>query len=68
AARHRGAGVAELGTADGADGPWPGLRADVDTLDDLARAADIGVGVATARWLRARTPLATGCTGVDHGA
>ena len=34
---------------------WAGLRRDVDTLADLAKAAEIGVGPATAAWLRARS-------------
>lgn len=29
------------------DGPWPGLRQDVDTLDDLFAAARLGLGPAT---------------------
>jgi 2-phospho-L-lactate guanylyltransferase len=31
---------------------WPGLRADVDTLDDLRRAAELGLGPYTAAVLR----------------
>ena len=31
-------------------GAWPGLRTDVDTPDDLARARALGVGPATAAW------------------
>lgn len=42
AARHRTSGAAEL------VGAWPGLRGDVDTLDDLAAALRAGVGSATA--------------------
>ncbi len=41
--------------APGAADPWAGLRLDVDTLADLARAAQTGVGPATALWLRARS-------------
>ena len=47
-------GHVEAGVADLTDavGDLPGLRRDVDTLDDLASAADLGVGPAT----RARLP------------
>jgi len=38
AARHRGTGAVAL------DGPWPGLRRDVDTGDDLRAAAGLGLG------------------------
>jgi 2-phospho-L-lactate guanylyltransferase len=38
AARHRGTGAVAL------DGPWPGLRRDVDTGDDLCAAAELGLG------------------------
>ena len=38
AARHRGTGAVAL------DGPWPGLRRDVDTGDDLCAAAGLGLG------------------------
>lgn len=48
AERHRRSGAIEL------TGPWPGLRCDVDTPDDLATARRLGVGAATARALAAR--------------
>lgn len=32
------------------DGDWPGLRGDVDTVADLARARALGTGPATAAW------------------
>jgi 2-phospho-L-lactate guanylyltransferase len=38
AAAHRAAGADELA------GAWPGLRCDVDTVDDLAEATSIGLG------------------------
>ena len=38
AARHRASGAIAL------DGPWPGLRRDVDTGDDLCAAAELGLG------------------------
>ncbi len=38
AARHRASGAVAL------DGPWPGLRRDVDTGDDLCAAAELGLG------------------------
>jgi 2-phospho-L-lactate guanylyltransferase len=38
ARRHRESGAHPLG------GPWPGLRRDVDTADDLRAAADLGLG------------------------
>jgi 2-phospho-L-lactate guanylyltransferase len=44
AADHRVRGFAELA------GPWPGLRTDVDTVEDLAIASALGLG-------RATTPL-----------
>lgn len=47
AARHVGIGAVGLG------GHWPGLRRDVDTSDDLDRAAELGVGLRTAAVLRA---------------
>lgn len=43
ARRHADSGAVEL-TA-----PWPGLRCDIDTPDDLAAALRIGVGIATKR-------------------
>ena len=43
ARRHRSAGAVEL------TGPWPGLRCDIDTPDDLATARRLGVGPATAQ-------------------
>jgi len=42
-AAHRRAGAHELGS-----GPWPGLRCDVDTIEDLEEAARLGVGPHTA--------------------
>jgi 2-phospho-L-lactate guanylyltransferase len=42
---HRAAGVSDL--TDGLAGDVPGLRRDVDTLDDLAAAHQIGLGRAT---------------------
>ncbi|NNH72625.1 2-phospho-L-lactate guanylyltransferase [Nocardia uniformis] len=46
ARRHIDAGAMEL------RGEWPGLRQDVDTADDLARAMELGVGVNTGALLR----------------
>jgi 2-phospho-L-lactate/phosphoenolpyruvate guanylyltransferase len=43
AERHRHSGAIEL------TGPWPGLRCDIDTPDDLMTARRLGVGSATAR-------------------
>jgi 2-phospho-L-lactate/phosphoenolpyruvate guanylyltransferase len=43
ARRHRSSGAVEL------TGPWPGLRCDIDTPDDLATARRLGVGPATAQ-------------------
>ncbi|MGY1687142.1 2-phospho-L-lactate guanylyltransferase [Geodermatophilus sp. SYSU D00867] len=45
AAAHAAAGAVPL------DGDWPGLRRDVDTPADLAAAAGLGVGTATAALL-----------------
>lgn len=42
AGRHRDSGAVEL------VGPWPGLRCDIDTPDDLAAARTLGLGAATA--------------------
>jgi 2-phospho-L-lactate guanylyltransferase len=42
AQRHRHSGAIEL------TGPWPGLRCDIDTPDDLLAARRLGVGAATA--------------------
>jgi 2-phospho-L-lactate guanylyltransferase len=50
---HRESGAVEL------SGPWPGLRRDVDTGDDLRAAADLGLGART----RAVRTRCTGCTG-----
>lgn len=44
--RHRESGAVEL------TGPWPGLRCDIDTPEDLAAAERLGVGAATAEALR----------------
>jgi 2-phospho-L-lactate/phosphoenolpyruvate guanylyltransferase len=38
AGQHRASGAVAL------DGPWPGLRRDVDTGDDLCAAAELGLG------------------------
>ncbi|MBV9090682.1 MAG: 2-phospho-L-lactate guanylyltransferase [Mycobacteriaceae bacterium] len=43
AQRHRHSGAVEL------TGPWPGLRCDIDTPEDLRAALRLGVGAATAR-------------------
>jgi 2-phospho-L-lactate guanylyltransferase len=43
ARRHRDSGAVELTQ------PWPGLRCDIDTQDDLAAALQLGVGIATKR-------------------
>ena len=43
AAAHRSSGAIEL------TGPWPGLRCDIDTPDDLAAARELGMGPATRR-------------------
>jgi len=43
AAAHRSSGAIEL------TGPWPGLRCDIDTPDDLAAARQLGMGPATRR-------------------
>jgi 2-phospho-L-lactate guanylyltransferase len=43
AQRHRQSGAIEL------TGPWPGLRCDIDTPDDLMVARRLGVGAATAQ-------------------
>lgn len=44
--RHRDSGAVEL------TGPWPVLRCDIDTPEDLAAAERLGVGAATAEALR----------------
>ena len=43
ARRHRDSGAVEL------IGPWPGLRCDIDTIEDLHAARQLGVGAETAR-------------------
>jgi 2-phospho-L-lactate guanylyltransferase len=43
ARRHADSGAVELTR------PWPGLRCDIDTQDDLAAALQLGVGIATKR-------------------
>lgn len=43
-----GSAAAHRESADALDGVWPGLRGDVDTVDDLAAALLAGVGPATA--------------------
>ena len=48
AQRHRHSGAVEL------TGPWPGLRCDIDTPDDLRAAMRLGVGAATAQALGRR--------------
>ncbi|MEJ2860630.1 2-phospho-L-lactate guanylyltransferase [Actinomycetospora flava] len=54
-----GPGSARAHVRDGAvalDGDWPGLRGDVDTVEDLTRARALGTGPATADWT-ARSPV-----------
>ena len=46
AQRHRRSGAHSL------DGRWPGLRLDVDTIEDVRLAFDMGVGTATTEVLR----------------
>ncbi|GLZ48997.1 2-phospho-L-lactate guanylyltransferase [Actinomycetospora sp. NBRC 106375] len=49
-----GPGSAGAHAASGAvalDGDWPGLRGDVDTVADLARARGLGAGPETSAWL-----------------
>jgi 2-phospho-L-lactate guanylyltransferase len=48
ARRHRRSGAVEL------TGPWPGLRCDIDTPEDLQAARRLGVGPATAQALARR--------------
>jgi 2-phospho-L-lactate/phosphoenolpyruvate guanylyltransferase len=48
ARRHRSSGAVEL------TGPWPGLRCDIDTPDDLQAARRLGVGAATAQAITRR--------------
>ena len=58
-----GPGSAEAHAESGAvalDGVWPGLRGDVDTPADLARARDLGAGPETRSWPE---PPATAPTG-----
>lgn len=43
ARRHRDSGAVEL------TGEWPGLRCDIDTIEDLESAERLGVGAATTR-------------------
>lgn len=43
ARRHRDSGAVEL------TGAWPGLRCDIDTIEDLQSAQVVGVGAATTR-------------------
>ncbi|MDD7964414.1 2-phospho-L-lactate guanylyltransferase [Actinomycetospora lemnae] len=40
------------------DGDWPGLRGDVDTAADLARARALGTGPATSAWSDDHAPVA----------
>jgi 2-phospho-L-lactate guanylyltransferase len=52
-------GSAAAHAADGAiplDGDWPGLRRDVDTVEDLWAAAAVGLGPASSAALRASAP------------
>lgn len=62
AAAHAGSGAVPL------TGDWAGLRRDVDTSDDLARAAELGVGLRTRAVLAAREHSGSdephGCTNV----
>lgn len=51
AAAHRAAGAVDL---DPLGQRWPGLRTDVDTLADLRAATELGLGMHTTEWLRAR--------------
>ncbi|SBT53068.1 2-phospho-L-lactate guanylyltransferase [Micromonospora auratinigra] len=65
-----GPGSAAAHLASGAlplHGDWPGLRRDVDTADDLAGAARLGLGPRTGRLLRARA-LAAPVRTVRYGA
>lgn len=58
-----GPGSARAHTRDGAvalDGNWPGLRGDVDTVADLARARALGTGPATAAWVHDHAPRPVG--------
>lgn len=48
ARRHRRSGALEL------DGPWPGLRCDIDTPEDLLAAQALGIGPATAKAIAAQ--------------
>ena len=62
-----GPGSARAHTRDGAvalDGDWPGLRGDVDTVDDLSRARALGTGPATVAWSHGH---AQGRVGVPSG-
>lgn len=43
AAAHRNSGAVELSE------PWPGLRCDIDTPEDLEAARQVGIGASTAR-------------------
>jgi 2-phospho-L-lactate/phosphoenolpyruvate guanylyltransferase len=45
--KHRASGAVEIGTADGQAGRFAGLRRDVDTMEDLRLAAEIGLGPRT---------------------
>jgi len=49
---HLASGAAELA------GDWPSLRRDVDTADDLAAAAALGLGPATRAWAAAHATVA----------
>jgi 2-phospho-L-lactate/phosphoenolpyruvate guanylyltransferase len=54
AAAHAASGAVAL------DGAWPGLRGDVDTPGDLARARDLGAGPHTRAWPDPPTATAVG--------
>ena len=45
--RHLASGAAEIGTAEVEAGRFAGLRRDVDTMEDLLLAAEIGLGPRT---------------------
>jgi 2-phospho-L-lactate guanylyltransferase len=66
-----GVGSAAAHAASGAvalEGAWPGLRADVDTPDDLARVRALGTGPATRAWPTAAGGRAAGDDRVNAGA
>jgi len=66
-----GVGSAAAHAAGGAvalDGAWPGLRADVDTPDDLDRVRALGTGPATRAWPTAATGRTAGGDRVNAAA